>query len=440
LLTEAGQIQTSTSGSGDAGVISIGAFELNFIAFTFVGQAVKQLTLTGRAQIASSALPGSRGDGGGILLSGTEVRLEDRARIEASTAGAGDAGGVLIGAFEIREEGVGRLHGAQGERLILTDGAQISTSALPGSRGDGGLVLLFASTIALDQQARIEAITAGTGNAGAIVLGDVARANAELRQHPDAGRAVGFRTGTVADVTLMGGAQITSSSTLPGATAGDAGDIRLRVTDTVFSRNGAITTEAVQANGGDIAVQSRLVHLVDSRLTAEARGTERTGSDGGNVTITADFVVLNSSQVLANAFGGNGGNITISAAEVFLASTDSRLDASSQLGLQGTIDIRSPVTEVSGVLAPLSPAFSRAAVLLRDRCAERLRQGTMSSFIVRGRDGIPVEPDGFLPSPLEPEDKGQGQLPQQHLQDYLPAKDAYAYRFAPGFLALECPR
>jgi hypothetical protein len=253
LLAEAGQIQTSTSGNGDAGVISIGAFDLNFIAFTFVGQAVEQLTLAGGAQIASSALPGSRGDGGGILLSGTEIRLEDRARIEASTAGAGDAGGILIGAFEIR-------------------------------------------------------------------------------------------------------------------------------------------------------------------------------------------VVLNGSQVLANAFGGDGGNITISATEAFLASTDSRLDASSQLGLQGTVAIRSPVTEVSGALAPLSPAFSRAAGLLRDRCAERLRQGTMSSFIVRGRDGIPVEPDGLLPSPLEQEDRGQEQLPQRHLHDHLPAKDAYAYRFTPGFLALECSR
>jgi hypothetical protein len=175
-----------------------------------------------------------------------------------------------------------------------------------------------------------------------------------------------------------------------------------------------------------------------ARIEASTAGA----GDAGGILIGAFEirVVLNGSQVLANAFGGDGGNITISATEAFLASTDSRLDASSQLGLQGTVAIRSPVTEVSGALAPLSPAFSRAAGLLRDRCAERLRQGTMSSFIVRGRDGIPVEPDGLLPSPLEQEDRGQEQLPQRHLHDHLPAKDAYAYRFTPGFLALECSR
>ncbi len=56
--------------------------------------------------------------------------------------------------------------------------------------------------------------------------------------------------------------------------------------------------------------------------------------------------------------------------------------------------------DLSGTIAPLSQRFSPAVVLLRQRCAERLRGGQVSSFIVGGRDGVPVAPDGVLSSPL----------------------------------------
>jgi len=42
----------------------------------------------------------------------------------------------------------------------------------------------------------------------------------------------------------------------------------------------------------------------------------------------------------------------------------------------------------------------QAAALLQARCAARLAGGTSSSFVVAGRDGLPLEPGGLLPSPL----------------------------------------
>ena len=38
--------------------------------------------------------------------------------------------------------------------------------------------------------------------------------------------------------------------------------------------------------------------------------------------------------------------------------------------------------------------------MLRDRCAARLRRGTVSSLVERGRDGLPPTPAGVLPSRL----------------------------------------
>ena len=94
-----------------------------------------------------------------------------------------------------------------------------------------------------------------------------------------------------------------------------------------------------------------------------------------------------------------GGNIRLDAG-VFLADPASRISASSTLGIQGTVDIRAPVTTLSETLAPLSQAFVSAAALLPARCAARFSGGTTSSLVLGGREGLPPDPTSVLPSPL----------------------------------------
>src|SRR6266508_3508374 len=94
-----------------------------------------------------------------------------------------------------------------------------------------------------------------------------------------------------------------------------------------------------------------------------------------------------------------GGNIRIDAG-VFLADPASLVSASSALGIQGTVDIRAPVTSLSGAVAPLPQAFVSAAALLPAQCAARLSGGRYSSLVLGGRDGLPLDPGGVLPSPL----------------------------------------
>src|SRR5262245_514849 len=62
--------------------------------------------------------------------------------------------------------------------------------------------------------------------------------------------------------------------------------------------------------------------------------------------------------------------------------------------------IRASITDVSGSLAQSPGAVLQAAELLRASCAARFGGGKTSSLVVGGRDGLPLEPGGFMPSPL----------------------------------------
>jgi hypothetical protein len=48
----------------------------------------------------------------------------------------------------------------------------------------------------------------------------------------------------------------------------------------------------------------------------------------------------------------------------------------------------------------LPQAFVNVTALLPARCAARLSGGTTSSLVLGGRDGLPLDPGGVLPSPL----------------------------------------
>ncbi len=123
-----------------------------------------------------------------------------------------------------------------------------------------------------------------------------------------------------------------------------------------------------------------------------------TDTVGGNITIDPQFVILQNSQIIAQAIAGAGGAINVTAG-VFLADPSSVVNASSQQGPQGTVNIQSPVQNLGEQLTPLSQQFSSAAALLAQRCAARVADGKFSTFVVAGREGLPVEPGGFLASP-----------------------------------------
>jgi hypothetical protein len=64
------------------------------------------------------------------------------------------------------------------------------------------------------------------------------------------------------------------------------------------------------------------------------------------------------------------------------------------------INVSAVATDVSGSIPDLSTEAHEAAALLRASCAARLADGKASSLVVAGREGVPLEPGGLVPSGL----------------------------------------
>lgn len=195
-------------------------------------------------------------------------------------------------------------------------------------------------------------------------------------------------------VTAGAGSRISASNT----GTGNAGDIQIDAGNQFAMTNSAVTTEANQASGGAIKIMtnpSGMVQLTNSMISASV--FDGTGG-GGSVNIDPQFVLLQNSQILANAVFGPGGNISITT-NLLLPDSSSVISASSQFGQQGTILIQSPVSPGSGKIVPLGQKPLIVTSLLSQRCVA-LAGGTASSFTVAGRDSLPAEPGGWLSSPL----------------------------------------
>jgi filamentous hemagglutinin family protein len=374
-----GRLSSTTTGDGRAGdlMIEVGSLTLDGGAQIASNSGVQdrvgrgqggQLTITAKDLIAisghdSKGVPSGifastfgSGDAGNISLAGSVLKMEDGGEIQAGTSGGGRAGDV--------EMTVGS--------LSLTGGAQINTSTT--GTGQGGNVKITATDrIAVsgrDSQGFKSGMASGTGSPGR-------GGNIELQAR---------------EIELSNDGTILASS----SGQGDAGNIIIQAGKLFRSRNGAVTTEAETADGGNITlIAGSRVELRDSQITT----TVQSGvGKGGNITFDPQFIVLQRSQMRADAFGGPGGNVHL-IAEVFLADPLSQVSASSVLGINGVVNIQAPVTSISGAVAPLPQSFAQAAELLRDRCAERLRGGTVSRFVLGGRDGVPREPGSLLLSP-----------------------------------------
>jgi hypothetical protein len=197
--------------------------------------------------------------------------------------------------------------------------------------------------------------------------------------------------GATSDITLTGsGPQITASSTGTGA----AGSIFVRATNLTLTDRASIATSATNANGGNIELEvSNFLHLVQSQITTSVTGSS---GNGGNILIDPLFLVLDRSQIIAQAVKGQGGNISIIAGQ-YIPSSDSLVSASSQLGISGSVEIFGPRVDLNGSLVALAGDLRGAAAVLRDSCAGRGNR-PRSSLTEPGRGGITQDPDAALPS------------------------------------------
>ena len=345
---------------------------------------------------------------GDIAVQAKTVSLEDGAVIQAGTTITPAAGGnVTIVADSLGISGGSRIssqasHSDAGQititaNMLNLDNGSIETNTLSEGRG-GDVVLNVGTTVSLSNGAKINSSTSAAGRAGDITM-------------------------TVGSLTLANHSEITNSSTGGieiEAGAGNAGNITIQSGSTVVLNNSSITTEAESASGGQITINApEMVRLTNSRVSTSVAGSDA-DTTGGNITIDPQFVILQNSQIIAQAFAGSGGAINVIAG-VFIADPNSVVDASSQQGPQGTVNIQSPVQNVGGELAALSDEFASVAALLAQQCAARAADGKFSTFVVAAREGLPAEPGGFLASPSLTSELLGSRLSGRDLQPQLSA-------------------
>jgi large exoprotein involved in heme utilization and adhesion len=393
-IANGGSISASTNGAGNAGTIEVN---------------VAQLTLSGAGAIRNSANSGSSGAAGLVAVTATDrviISGEGSGGISSAlfseTFGSGNGGRIKVVAPTLVSEGnagigtrtfaagnAGEIEVQTGE-LILTNGAQLNSSARSGSSGSGGNVTATAT-----DQISISGV-GRTGPSG--LLTDAAGSGA--------GGNIHVRTG---QIRLSNGATISSTS----AGSGNAGNITIDAGQSFSSQNGSVTTQASQASGGNIVVAAtEMVRLTDSGISTSVFGGP--GSAGGGIFIDPRFILLQNSRIVAQATQGAGGTITLVAGTV-LADPSSLISASSQSGPQGTVTVQAPIQNLSGAMVPMQQEYMPATTLLSQRCAARVSDGKVSTFVVTLREGLPPEPGGPLPSPLEDLDRAVTQTDRQSL-------------------------
>jgi large exoprotein involved in heme utilization and adhesion len=323
----------------------------------------------------------SSGNGGNLFLSTPNVMISDGGWIQATAKNDGNSGNIQIDV----------------EILTLTNGGQVNATTT--GTGHGGNIDISASKqIAVsgdyneEQLSGIQARTKGSGDAGEISVSSplLTMANGgEINVSSLDGTGNGGSIRIDASfMDMQSNAAISAQSTGNGR----AGSLFIQTDEAISLHSSRITTESLDANGGNITLNTvDHLYLLDGQITTSVQGGS---GNGGNIDIDPCFVVLNNSQIIANAFEGNGGNIHI-VSDYFLAGPESTVMASSQLGIDGTVQIDSPDTDISGRLANLKTPDLDVTALLHSSCALKTMD-TSSSLIVTGRGGVLSAPDDFM--------------------------------------------
>lgn len=384
-------IYTNTAGNAYAGDIYIDS---------------RRLEVLDGAGISSSSFgvhDDARGDGiieiisNSILVSGTD-RNGAPSGIYTETHGPGDAGWISIAAHS----------------LALGNGGRISsaTYSTRSNAGYGGWVDLYVTedlTIAghtpNGEVSGVSVQTLGAGEAGDVWIGAGRLSMRDGAEITSATRDTGALAGDGGSVFIQAGHIDMSGKAADGTPTsinaaslgpGTAGEIEMHADDALRIADGAqIATRADFADGGDIILRvGDLIKLSHSSITTSV-GTGL--GNGGNIDIDPRFVMLNNSLIQANAYGGNGGNIRI-VTDYLVASAMSRIEASSELGIDGNIEVTSPNVDVGSGLIAMPSRFLENTLLLHDVCAGRAEQVTASSFIGVGNGGLPQNGIGPLPT------------------------------------------
>jgi len=338
----AGIASFTVGGGGKAGDVTVRASDF----VELIGTDPSNLELA--SGLGSQVL--SAGDGGDVTVETRRLIIRDGALISASTFDAGNSGNVTVKASDSVE--------LIGTNSALDQGGGIAASAEPDATGNGGSVTVETPRLIVRDGAKVTSATLGEGNAGSLTV--KARESIQLSGSAPGeseARRIGFFASTEEDATGNAGSLQINTSQLTieeGAAisvttnnAGLGGDIILNV-DRLRARNGArVTANSLgSGNGGTVTINA--TELVEVRGNTFLDGENRnsslstTGEGSGNAGSlninTNQLRVTDTGQLTVSSTGsGNAGNLTVNARSLRL-DTGAQISAESSAGL-GNINL-----------------------------------------------------------------------------------------------------
>ncbi|MBD2354522.1 S-layer family protein [Tolypothrix sp. FACHB-123] len=361
-------IGSVTTGSGTTGNLSI---------------TTPILSMLDGASLGATALPmlGSMGDpnqGNNLGNNGNiTLNISDRLIVSGINPFTGDS--TLLGSFTGGNSNTGDVTILTNQLLVL-DGGVIGNTTF--GVGNAGTLTIQADEILIDSKNNL----AGGIVANARILNENQRQFYGLPNSPTGN--TGVLNINTDQLTLRNGGII--SVTHQGI--GNAGELNIQANQISLDA-GEISATTASGKGGNInlAVKNTILSRNGSQITAEAGSN----GNGGNINIHAPVIVgLEDSDIIANAFKGNGGNIQISTQGIFglqyrnQLTNESDITASSQFGINGTVDIHNFGIDPNSGLVELPTNVTDSSQQIVTGCSVN----TSSSFVAIGRGGIPQNP------------------------------------------------
>lgn len=395
-LSNGGSLFNRSFGAGASGNIYINASEsVNVVGYL----AANSELFSAIGTVSFSPLPTGRS--GTIAISTPILALLDSGIITAATFGNAAAGNISVNANQIEVVGIGP--------------SSFGPSAISSSsfgKGNAGSITINTDTLLLQALGTINTTSSNSGDAGSIIVnasksievtgGDSLRisninsaispANSAVKKLLGLPNLLLGNAGSITINTPFLQVSDQASIAVRNRGIGNSGKLTITADQIALNNQAQITAENTLGEGGNIALQAQtLILRHGSNITATAGGT----GNGGNITINAPIIIgLENSDIIADAVRGSGGNIAITTQGIFgLKYRDqltpaSDITASSEFGVNGTVDIATPGIDPSSGLLTLPVELVDPSQQIAQGCAAA--QG--NSFTITGRGGMLENP------------------------------------------------
>ncbi|MBD2340519.1 S-layer family protein [Calothrix sp. FACHB-156] len=359
---------SSTTGSGNGGNVSV----ITPILSLQAGAGLATTTVPVIGNFGDPKQSNNLGNSGNISVNVAErltVTGINKFTLATSFLGSGNYGNGKTGDVKL-----------QTNQLFVQNGGAIANGTA--ATGDAGTLTIQANNILVE----------GKNNRPSVIGASAPTFNESTRRFYNLPNVPTGNTGVLnintQQLTVRNGGSI--SVTHEGT--GNAGQLNITA-NSIFLDQGNINATTASGKGGNASffLRDALVIRHGSKITTEARSS----GNGGNITINTPVIVgLENSDIIANAFDGNGGNIQITTQGIFglqfrqQLTAENDITASSQFGLNGTVEINNFGIDPNSGLVELSTKITDPSQQIATGCSRK----SVSSFVATGRGGIPQNP------------------------------------------------